>query len=201
MLCTLAAMAAGLLMRADTVLILGSRSLDLTGDGHAETLTLVGSGPSIDSLDVTFQIVSAEHVLYAASLRPITRREGYDGPRRIRTPAEQAEFVSRIGREFFAETQFVPASRFLADLRREAPERVSQIAGVIARHRATYDDHAIGRLESAPTSTDTTGAGGIWSQMLARDRIVFRFSPGGDGVTGIAWSDRDQRFYRLLECC
>jgi hypothetical protein len=185
----------------DTVLTLGSRSIDMTGDGRAEMLVLAGTGPSIDSLEVTFQIVASGSVLYAASLRPITRAVGYDRPMGTRTAAQQAEFVSRFGREFFADAQFVPASRFLSDLRGMAPRRVADIPSVIARHRATYEDHAVGRLERVPLSTDTTGAGAIWADMLTRDRIVFRFSPGGDGTTAIAWSGRDRRFYRLLECC
>jgi hypothetical protein len=185
--------------QTDTVLTLGSRSIDMTGDGRAETLTLVGTGPSIDSLEVTFQILSSGAVLYAASLRPITRAIGFDGPRR--TSAQQAEFVSRFGRDFFADAQFVSASRFLSDLRGMAPGRVAEIPSVIARHRVAYQDHAVGRLERAPLSTDTTGAGAVWADMLTRDRIVFRFSPGGDLTTAIAWSGRDRRFYRLLECC
>ena len=99
------------------------------------------------------------------------------------------------------EARFVPASRFLSELTRDAPGLVPAIPGVIARHRVAYRDHAVGRLENVPMPTDTTGAGRIWADILARDRIVFRFSAGGDGATAIAWSDRDGRFYRLLECC
>lgn len=201
MLTFVAVLLTSVTISSDTILILGSKSVDLTGDGLAETLTLVGTGPSIDSLGVTFQIASPDRVLYAASLSPITRREGYDGPPRIRTTAQQAEFVDRFGREFFADAKFVEASRFLSDLRRQAPGRVAQIPGVIARHRAAYQNHAIGRLERAPMATDTAGARAIWSDILSREEIVFWFSPGGDSVTAIAWSSRDGRFYRLVECC
>jgi hypothetical protein len=201
LLSLLASVVAAMAIPADTVLVLGSRSIDMTGDRRPERLVLIGTGPSIDSLDVTFQIESFDGVLYAASLRPITRVVASDGPRRVRTSAEQAEFVSRFGLEFFDEARFVPASRFLTELTREAAAHVPAIPSVIARHRVASRDHSVGRLENVPASTDTTGAGAIWSTMLAMDRIVFRFSPGGDVATAIAWSDRDRRFYRLLECC
>jgi hypothetical protein len=200
MLGFLAPLLAAAVIHADTMLILGSREIDMTGDGRPEILTLFGTGPSIDSLSLTFRIVSSDEVVYEAGLLPITRRIGYDGPRRNRTAAQQVEFVGQLGASFFAASQFVPASRFLMDLSRST-ERVRAIPGIIARHRATYRNHALGRLELAPPSTDTTGAGAIWAEMLRRDRIVFRFSPGGDLATAIAWSDRDRRFYRLLECC
>ena len=182
-----------LALRSDTILSLGSRSIDLTGDGRPEVLSLVGQGPSLDSLSVAFQIVSSGRVMYVASLYPITRGG--------RTPDEQRSFVDGFGARFFADEQFMPASGFLSDLTRRAGDRVRDIPSAIARHRATHEDHALGGLERAPPSTDTTGAGALWAEMLRRDRIVFRFSPGGDAATAIAWSDRDRRFYRLLACC
>jgi hypothetical protein len=191
---------AALAMPSDTVLLLGSRSIDLTGDRIAETLILLGTGPSTDSLGIVLEIRSLGEVLYTASLRPVTRLAGSnDAP--ARSAAEHIDFLNGFGRGFFDDAGFVSAARFLADLRREAPRRVADIPRVIARHRAVYRDHALGRLEAAPMSTDTTGAGAIWSEMLAQDRIVFRFSPGGGDTTAIAWSNRDRRFYRLLECC
>ena len=173
----------------------------MTGDGQPETLVLIATGPSIDSLGVVFQINSSTEVLYAVSLRPITRAVGFDGARRVRTPAEQAEFVSRYAQEFLAESKLVPAARFLSELTRDAPRSVAAIPTVIARHRVVYQNHAVGRLEAVPPSIDTAGAGAVWASMLTRDRPVFRFSPGGDLATAIAWSDRDRRFYRLLACC
>ena len=201
MLAVIAPLIAALAAPADTIFTLGSREIDMTGDGQPEVLSLVAQGPSTDSLGVTFQIVSSGRVLYAASLHPITRVEGDDAARRTRTPAEQLAFVGGFGARFFADDRFVPASRFLADLTDGATGRARAIPSVIARHRAAYRDHALGGLESVPPSTDTTGAGAVWADMLRRDRLVFRFGPGGELATAIAWSDRDRRFYRLLSCC
>jgi hypothetical protein len=52
---------------ADTVVVLGTVERDLTGDGTAEVLRLVGAGESIDSLDVTFSIASAGTIMYQTS--------------------------------------------------------------------------------------------------------------------------------------
>jgi len=49
--------------------------------------------------------------------------------------------------------------------------------------------------------SDTTSPVRIWEEMQRTGVTVFTFSPGGDIVTAIAWSERDRRFYRLLECC
>ena len=68
---------------ADTVFILGTVERDLTGDGRAEVLRLVAAGESMDSLDVTFSIMSDRAIPYTESMAPLTRREGFDGPRRL----------------------------------------------------------------------------------------------------------------------
>ena len=51
------------------------------------------------------------------------------------------------------------------------------------------------------TRADTAGVGAIWEEIQSRNSLVFQFPTGGDGVLGIAWSESDQRFYRLWECC
>jgi hypothetical protein len=51
------------------------------------------------------------------------------------------------------------------------------------------------------TPYDTARAVQTWAEIRSSGVTVFRYSPGGDRLEAIAWSVRDQRFYRLLDCC
>lgn len=44
-------------------------------------------------------------------------------------------------------------------------------------------------------------AAAVWAAIKQRGGVVFEYSPGGDRVVAIAWSPKDERFYRLVECC
>lgn len=49
------------------------------------------------------------------------------------------------------------------------------------------------------TLTITSGGRTIFRSGFAP--LTRRISPGGDAIVAIAWSARDQRFYRIMECC
>lgn len=51
------------------------------------------------------------------------------------------------------------------------------------------------------TPYDTARAVRTWAEIRRAGVTLFEFSPGGDAIIVIAWSSRDRRFYRLLECC
>lgn len=167
----------------DTTVVLGSRNLDVTGDGEPELLQVIGTGESLDSLAVTFSITSSGRVLYGESLRPMTRSVGFDAGKRKLSPAEHHQRLADFESFFFAEEKFMSAEEFVDKLSDGMAGHIGRIPDVIAR--------------------DGGGerAAGIWDEIQHRGVVVFEFSGGGDGVAAIAWSEDDQRFYRLWECC
>ena len=48
--------ASTVVLQADATIVLGMIERDLTGDGKPELLRVVGVGPTIDNLDVTFTV-------------------------------------------------------------------------------------------------------------------------------------------------
>ena len=51
----------------DTTVTISTVKRDLTGDGVPEVLSLTGTGPTIDSLNVTFTIKSSGRTLYSTT--------------------------------------------------------------------------------------------------------------------------------------
>ena len=172
---------------ADTVLVLGSTMMDLTGDGQVELLQVVAAGPSVDSLNLTFTIQSEDQVLYEAALVPLTRSVGFDAGRRRTSDAEHQERLATFSQRFFAVEKFRPAVEFEARLQRASPRNVPLIPKVIERDAG----------DRVPIETGAR----TWASMREDDVIEFEYSPGGDRIEAIAWSVADRRFYRLLECC
>lgn len=172
---------------ADTVVSLGSVHVDLTGDGQAEVLELVGAGETIDSLEVTFSITSDGRVLYSERLRPVTRTLGFDAGKRLLSRAEHLQRLEEMEEFFFGEGRFSSAAAFVTSLERRAPRHIALIPGVIAR--------------DAGGDADVRRGEAIWEDMQRRAATVYTYSGGGDGRTAIAWSELDQRFYRLWQCC
>lgn len=172
----------------DTTIVLGVRERDLTGDGKPETLRLVGVGRSIDTLQLTFTIESAGQVLLSESHGAITRRIGYDADRSVRSAAQQRAFIRDYGGWFFDPRKFMTPDDFMKKLLqngtgggeyvREIPERIAESRG-----------------------GDTVVAKAIWDDARRRRLTVFEYSPGGDTIEAIVWSDRDGRFVRLISCC
>ena len=172
---------------SDTTVVLGSRSVDLTGDGQAEILEVIGTQRSPDSLEVNFVIRSARGVLYEASLAPLKRTVGFDAGARRLSVADYQDLVDGYGEFFFSVHKFKTATEFENQLRRSAPRHVSAIPDVIAR--------------DSEGSSDRTAASKIWDSIKLRGGTVFEYSPGGDAIVAIAWSRTNQRFYGLIECC
>jgi hypothetical protein len=171
----------------DTTLVLGRVERDLTGDGKPEVLRLVGTGKTIDSLDVTLSIESLGATIYRIRLAPVTRRVGFDGDRRMRSPAQQRAWLADVGASFFHRNKFLRPIEFIASWRAQAPGHVAEIPGVIARDGRFFPD--------------TVRAAAIWREIEAGTGTIFEFSPGGDGIIALGWSKLDARFYRLVECC
>jgi hypothetical protein len=189
MLFTLLASLALSAARPDTVLMVASRSIDLTGDGKPEELQLVGAGPTIAGLELTFTILSGERLLYAEQIDPFSS----DGPRAVLTAAEYRDRLRRLGEMFFADDEFQSPAEFEASLRRMAARIPATIAMDLGRP-AVPDP---GATDARATMSDTTGVGSIWQRMRDRQATVFRYQSGGDEVTYIAWNETDQRFYKV----
>jgi hypothetical protein len=171
---------------ADTTVVLGHREHDVTGDGTSEILRVVGTGRSVDSLDVTFFIVSGVDTVYRARLAPLTRTVGFDRGRHTVSADEHRRRLAEFGGWFFDTGKFVSPAAFVDEVRGMASGRLAEIAAVIERDR--------------PRSDARSGAV-IWEEIRQAPVAVFTFSPGGDAVYAIAWSPSAQRFYRIFECC
>jgi hypothetical protein len=216
-LAAVVAVAWALPMQADTVVVLGAVERDLTGDGRPEVLRLVGEGNAADSLAVTFSIESSGQVLFRTALASLTRMMGFDAGRREVPAAEHRTRLDEYGRWFFGESKFMRPDTFVARLRQSARRHEALIPDVIERDRrrqAVVDSlvragqtildaerTAQFRLRRRGAPYDTAHAAETWDEIRRTGVTVFQYSPGGDGLTAIAWSERDRRFYRLLECC
>jgi hypothetical protein len=187
MLSLLVTLIASVTVQSDTSVILGTVQRDLTGDGNSEILRLVGVGPTPDSLHVTFSIESSGRIIYQLALAPLTRTVGFDAGRRRLSTAEHRQRLREFGSWFFDEPKFKQPSAFLRSLYDSAPLHVAEIPAVIARDGGFPSDSSRGAA--------------IWSEIQQRGVPIFEFSPGGDAWFAVAWSERDGRFYRLVECC
>jgi hypothetical protein len=167
----------------DTTVTISTVKRDLTGDGVPEVLSLRGTGPTIDSLSVTFTIESSGRTLYSTTW--IQRRADFGGPRRL----SDIEFRARLNEyasEFFEASKFMSPRGFLSWLQASARLHIPLIPDVIAGDM---------------TPNDLPRARMIWEEMQGAGITVFEFSPGGDRVMVIGWSATDEHFYNLLECC
>jgi len=202
-------------VQADTVVVIGMAERDLTGDGRAEVLKLVGNGRSVDSLDVTFSIESAGATVYRTRLAPMTRTVGFDRSRRTLSLAQHRQRLREFGKWFFGPTKFKRPSEFLKNW--GGPGRIARIPGVIARDRklsTTVDSLvAIGHspieakriarsaVHRSVSAADSIRAVATWKEIQETGVTLFEYSAGGDHATAIGWSARDRRFYLLVECC
>lgn len=206
--------ALGMAVQADTIVTLGMTERDLTGDGQPEVLRLIGSGQSIDSLDVTFLIESSGEIIFRAGLHPLTRTVGFDAPRRRLSSDEHRARLNSFGDWFFGDTKFMRPDEFVEMLLSSARLHIPRIPEVIARdrrrqlvidslvatgHSPSEIRYKVPLLVAVPL--DTTEGVRTWEEIQNTKVTVFTFSPGGDAVSAIAWSVRDQRFYSLWECC
>ena len=186
MLIGFTALVVGLLSRPDTTILLGQVERDLTGDGKAETLRVVGVGRTIDSLDVTFTIAAGDSVIFRSRLAPLTRIAGFDAGRRVASLSEHQARLAEFAGWFFDTRKFISPKAIVDDLQRSGPGRIAEIPSVADRDRRPQE----GRRGTA-----------IWEEISRSPVTIFTFSPGGDALTAIGWSRHSRRFYRLLECC
>jgi hypothetical protein len=212
-----AVLATSIAAQVDTVVALGMIERDLTGDGRPDVLRLVGVGASLDSLGVTFSIQSSGRILFETQLSPMMRTVGYGAGRRELSASQQRARLAEFADWFFADVKFMRPDDFVERLRDTAPGHVPQIPDVIDRDRsyqfvldsllATGHSPADAERMVRPllgrrrTPYDAARGARTWEEIRSTGVTVFEFSPGGDIVTAIAWSERDRRFYRLLECC
>ena len=170
---------------SDTSLVLGVLSVDLTGDGIPEVMELLGEGPSVEELRVTLLIRSEGTVLYRTPLAPLTPTVGF-GARRHRLSAPEYErYLSEFGEVFFSEDKVLPPSGFLNKWQKSARLSTSEIVSVIARDIG-------GPVEAGAQ---------LWTELQTRGALVFEYSPGGDRVVAIAWSESAGTFVNLVDCC
>jgi hypothetical protein len=173
-------------LRADTTLVLGHAERDLTGDGKPEILRVVGIGPSIDDLGVTFTIESAGKTIYKFDLGRMTPALGYYHKNRVASPQEHRARLNEFGQFFFHEDKFQQPSDFVSKWRRQAPGRLAETPSVIERDRSP---------------SDKISGSVIWDEIQNAPVTIFTFSPGGDLIEAIGWNARAGRFYRLVSCC
>lgn len=173
-------------LQTDKTMNLGSVERDLTGDGKPETLRLVGVGPAIDDLDITFTIESEGRTIYRSKMMPLTRSVGFDAGRRTLSLEQFRARLEEFPRGFFGKEKFLPPAAFVDHLHSMSREAVADIPKAIARDRPP---------------AETRDGGEIWKEIFNSPVTIFEFSPGGDSVVAIGWSARAGRFYRLLECC
>ena len=169
-----------------TTVVLGLVERDVTGDGKPETLRVVGVGPTIDNLDVTFAIESEGRTVYRFKLAPMTRAVGFDAGRRMLSSEQHRARLEEFRQWFFAKEKFQRPAEFVDSLRVMSRSGVAGIPDAIGRDR--------------PPSEMRHG-GEIWKEILNSPVTIFTFSPGGDAIVAIGWSARAGRFYRLVECC
>jgi hypothetical protein len=199
----------------NTVFSLATVQRDLTGDGKAEVLRLVARGQTLDSLAVTFIIESSGRLLFQTDLVPLTRTSFDPGRRRL-PRAEHRAKLTEFPKWFFDERKFTRPAEFLEQLQGVARGHIALIPEVIAHdrrrqllldsllHTGLSRAEAERRARSFRRSVsvdDSLNASAIWQEIQRTGVTIFEFSPGGDAVYPIAWSARDQRFYRLVECC
>jgi hypothetical protein len=172
-------------LQSSTTLVLGRVERDVTGDGKPEVLQVAATGP-IENLDPVFTIQSSGKTIYSYRLAPLTPTMGFDGGKRAISLEEHKARLKEFGSSFFDSRKFQGPAAFVEELRASARLRVPEIPNVIAGDRSA--------------SEMRTGSE-IWDEILQSRVTIFTFSPGGDVIVPIGWSERSGRFYRLMDCC
>lgn len=195
---------------------------DVTGDGRADTLTLVARGARADSLDVTFRIRGAGRELFRDDWNTADQfLEERDLPPGQRASADSlARIVRRDMDGFFADAQFEPASALPfatrwpplsrdcdADPRDCVAFYLRYEREVAARVRRGQDSvpagagyaEFIARIDRAPF--DTALVRRVGDEMRRRALPAFTFSYGYETSRTIVWSPLARRFFPVFECC
>lgn len=170
----------------ETTHVVASIERDLTGDGKPELLRVIGVGPTIEHLDLTFTIESEGKTIYRSKLAPLTRVVGFDAGRRMLSAEEHRVRVREFGEWFFGKEKFQRPDQFVDTMRTMSRTAVADIPTAIVHDRSP---------------SESRDGSEIWAEIRDSAVTIFTFSPGGDAVVAIGWSARAGRFYRLLECC
>jgi hypothetical protein len=170
--------------QADTTVVLGHAERDLTGDGKVEILRVVGVGPSIYDLGVTFTIESGGKTIYRYDMGRMTRTVGFDAGRHVISEDQHRARIKDFGRWFFDDEKFMRPQEYVEFLRAHARGHIAEIPNLIDRQ-----------------GSETVPGRVIWEGMLNSPITIFTFSPGGDTIEAIGWYGPAGRFYELLSCC
>ena len=171
-------------LQANTTVLLGHAERDLTGDGKPEILRVVGVGPSIYDLGVTFTVESAGTTIYRSDMARMTRTVGYDAGRHVLSEEQHRARIKDFGSWFFDDKKFMRPHEYVEYLRARARLRIAETPNLIERH-----------------ASDTASGAVIWESMLNSPITIFTFSPGGDTIEAIGWHAPAGPFYELLSCC
>ena len=155
--------ASSVAFQAAATVALGLVERDLTGDGKPEILRVVGVGPTIDDLEVTFTIESAGKTIYQFRLERLTRAVGFDAGRHVISAEQHRARLKEFDGWFFAQGKFQRPAEFVTSLAKMARGRVAEIPDVIARDRP---------------ASDTRDGSVIWQEILNSPVTIFMFSPG-----------------------
>jgi hypothetical protein len=167
-------------LQRDTTVVLGRVERDLTGDGELEILRVVGVGPTIYDLGVTFTVESAGKTIYRYDMRRMTRTAN----RHVKSRAQYRAWIKEFGRSFFLEKKFMRPQEYVDYLRRHARRHIADIPNRIDQQ-----------------ASDAVTGSVVWEEMQNSPITIFTFSPGGDTIEAIGWNVRAGRFYSLLSCC
>ena len=171
-------------LQANTTVLLGHAERDLTGDGKPEILRVVGVGPSIYDLGVTFTVESVGTTIYRYDMGRMTRTVGYDAGHHVISEEQHRARIKDFGSWFFDDKKFMRPQEYVEFLRAHARGHIAEIPNLIDR-------------QAPKTVTGSV----IWEAMLNSPITIFTFSPGGDSLKAIGWHVPAGRFYELLSCC
>jgi hypothetical protein len=99
-------------LQANTTVVLGHAERDLTGDGKPEVLRVVGVGPTIDDLRVTFTIESDGRAIYRFDMGRMTRTAGSDTSQ-VLSRQQYRDRIKQYGAIFFDKRKFEPPADFI----------------------------------------------------------------------------------------
>ena len=100
-------------LQADTTVVLGHVERDSTGDGKPEILRVVGVGPTIYDLGVTFTIESAGKSIYKYDMGRMTRTVGFDAGRDVISEEQHRTRIKEFGSWFFLEKHFMQPQEYV----------------------------------------------------------------------------------------
>lgn len=185
------------------------RSIDLTGDGRAETVIASAHGPAYDSLDVAITIRGTTgdtlwHEAWPSLL--YFKYEPIDG----KADTTVARIVRDHVEQLLANDRFEPDGGLPAALSRGGDSRAI-MREAIHYHLAELDyRRKAGLAPAQSTPPEAYSAISVDSVPQARvDAVIedmrtkpsFMYYAGGEATYAIAWSGLESAFVRIFSCC